>query len=149
MADDARKNARKTRGRPFETGNPGRPKGSRHKTTLAAEALLDGEAGVLTRKAIELAKKGDIAALRLCLDRIIAPRKDRPVAFELPKIEKIGDAAKSMAAILNAVASGKVSPSEGGEISRIVDSFAKSLEMVELERRISALEQHAKAGRIR
>jgi hypothetical protein len=149
MSDDARKNAGNTRGKPFEAGNPGRPRGARHKATLAAEALLDGEAGALTRKAIELAKKGDIAALRLCLDRIIPPRKDRPIAFELPKIENIGDTAKSMAAILNAVASGEVSPSEGGEISRIVDAFAKSVEMVELQRRIAALEQHAKAGRIR
>jgi hypothetical protein len=54
-----------------------------------------------------------------------------------------------MAAILNAVASGHVSTSEGSEVARIVDAFAKSLETVELERRISALEQHAKAGRIR
>jgi hypothetical protein len=47
---------KKQRGRPFkkgQSGNPdGRPKGSRHKATLAAEALLDGEAEVLTRKAI-------------------------------------------------------------------------------------------------
>ena len=42
--------------------------------TLAIETLLDGEAEVITRKAIELAKKGDLAAIRLCLDRI-APRE--------------------------------------------------------------------------
>src|SRR4029077_7685570 len=42
---------------PGQSGNPsGRPKGSRNRTTLAAEALLDGEAEQLTRKAIELAK---------------------------------------------------------------------------------------------
>lgn len=32
------------RGRPFEKGNPGRPRGSRNKTTAALEALLDGQA---------------------------------------------------------------------------------------------------------
>jgi hypothetical protein len=53
----------------------GKPKGTRHKATLAAETLLEGEAEALTRKAIELALKGDIAALRLCLDRIIPARK--------------------------------------------------------------------------
>jgi hypothetical protein len=31
--------------------------------------LLDGEAEAIARKAIELAKKGDLAAIRLCLDR--------------------------------------------------------------------------------
>src|SRR5712671_6859221 len=55
MAD---KTAGKQRGRPFlrgESGNPaGRPMGARHKATVAAEALLDGEAEALTRKAVEL-----------------------------------------------------------------------------------------------
>ena len=61
-----------------QSGNPnGRPPGSRNKTTLAVDALLDGEAETLTRKAIELAKTGDVTALRLCLDRIAPVRKDR------------------------------------------------------------------------
>lgn len=43
-----------------QTGNPaGKPKGTRHKATLAAEVLLNGEAEALTRKAIELAKAGE------------------------------------------------------------------------------------------
>ena len=54
MTDQPRKYVAETRGRPFEPGNPGRPKGSRNKATLAAEALLDGEAEALTHKAIEL-----------------------------------------------------------------------------------------------
>jgi Family of unknown function (DUF5681) len=53
-----------------QSGNPnGRPKGSLNATTLAAQALLEGEAEALTRKAIDLAKGGDITALRLCIDR--------------------------------------------------------------------------------
>lgn len=61
----ARKNTGKTRGRPFKKGNPGRPKGARNKVTLAVEALLDGEAEDLTRKAVELAQEGNTTALRL------------------------------------------------------------------------------------
>ncbi len=38
------------------SGNPnGRPKGARNKTTVAVEALLEGEAEALTRRAIDLA----------------------------------------------------------------------------------------------
>ena len=56
---------------PGQSGNPaGKPKGARNKTTLAVEALLDGEAEALTRKAIERALEGDSVALRLCLERI-------------------------------------------------------------------------------
>ena len=69
--------ALKQRGRPFkpgQSGNPlGRPKGARNRATIAAEALLDGEAEALTRKAIELALDGDTTALRLCLERLMPP----------------------------------------------------------------------------
>ena len=53
----------RVRGRPFakdRSGNPaGRTVGSRNKTTIAAAALLAGEAEALTRKAVELALVGD------------------------------------------------------------------------------------------
>ena len=70
-----------------QSGNPGgRPKGALNKITLAAQALLEGEAEALTRKAVELAKNGNPVALRLCLERVLPPWKDRPINFTLPKI---------------------------------------------------------------
>ena len=70
------------------SGNPmGRPRGARHRSTLAVEALLDGEAEGLTRKAIEVAMEGDVTALRLCLDRLAPARKDATVSFQLPRME--------------------------------------------------------------
>ena len=71
--------------------------GARHKATVAAEALLDGEAEALTRKAVEMALAGDGAALRLCLDRIIPPRRERPVRFNMPVMQSPGDAVAAMA----------------------------------------------------
>lgn len=59
MTETARNNAGTTRGRPFQLGNPGRPKGARHRTTLAMQALLEGEGEALTRKAVEMALAGD------------------------------------------------------------------------------------------
>jgi hypothetical protein len=49
---------------------------------MAAEALLDGEAEALTRKAVELALAGDTVALRLCLERLLPPRRSRRVTFD-------------------------------------------------------------------
>ena len=75
----------------FKKGNPGRKLGSRNKATVAVEALLDGEAEKLTRKAIEMALAGDTVAMRLCLDRLCPPRRTRPIELELPKVETAGD----------------------------------------------------------
>ena len=112
MSLSTRKNPSNTRGRPFKKGNPGRPLGSRNKATLAAEMLLDGETKQLTRKAIELAMTGDTVALRLCLERIIPARRDRPVRFNFPKEasgNEIGDIIRN---VLDAVATGEMTPSE-------------------------------------
>ena len=49
-----RNNGRNTDGR-FAPGNPGKPTGSRHRATMAALALLDGEAETLTRQAVTMA----------------------------------------------------------------------------------------------
>jgi uncharacterized protein DUF5681 len=137
---DSRNNAERTRGRPFEPGNPGRPKGSRNKATLTAEMLLDGEADKLTRKAIELALAGDVTALRLCMERIVPPRKDRPVLFNLLKMNTGADAAKGVAAIVTAVASGDLTPSEAAELSKVIEAYARALETSDLEARIAKLE---------
>ncbi len=72
-------NTERTSAGRFARGNAGRPRGARHKTTLAVEALLEGEAEGLTRKAVEMAMAGDTTALRLCMERICPPRKDAPV----------------------------------------------------------------------
>ena len=71
--------AAKQRGRPFQpgqSGNPkGKPKGARNRAPLAAEVLLDGEAEALTRKAIELALAGDTVALRIVWNGCCRPGK--------------------------------------------------------------------------
>jgi hypothetical protein len=131
----------KGRFQPGQSGNPaGRPKGARHKATMAAQTLLDGEANALTRKAIEMAKSGDPVALRLCLERILPPRKDRPVSFDLAKIERPDDASKALASILASVAAGELTPQEGAAITALIESFIRALETTELERRIAELE---------
>src|SRR5713101_4821288 len=85
------------------SGNPqGRPPGARNKATETAELLLDGEAEALTRKAVELALAGDAVALRLCLDRIIPPRRGRRVQLGLAPLRGAADLGATMAAITTA-----------------------------------------------
>ena len=124
-----------------QSGNPnGRPKGARNKTTLAVEAMLDGEHEAITRKAIDLAKGGDISAIRLCLDRIAPARKDRHIEFALPKMQKASDAANAAAAIVAAVSVGELTPSEASELTKVVECYARTLQVSDFEARLERLE---------
>ncbi len=142
----SRNNAPKTRGRPFKKGNPGRPKGARHKITRAAEELLDGEAEAITRKAIELAQNGDITAIRLCLERIIPPLRHRPLHIALPAGETAADVLAALSATIAAVAEGEVTPDEGAALVGLLESQRKALETVDLEGRLAALERRVSEG---
>ena len=127
---------------PGQSGNPaGKARGTRNKVTLAIEALLDGEAEALTRKAIELAKAGDMAALRLCMDRLAPPRKDRPVMFELPTITCAADAVKASAALVTAVAVGDLTPAEAGELGKLIEAYVRVLEATDFAARLENLER--------
>ncbi|MCJ2009894.1 DUF5681 domain-containing protein [Methylobacterium sp. J-092] len=132
-------------GKPFEqgqSGNPaGRPKGARHRTTLAMEALLDGEAEALTRKAIELALDGDGPALRLCLDRLAPVRRDRHVQFDLPAIDTTADLPKATHALLQAIAAGELTPSEAADIGKAVDAHVRAIEVTDIHERLARLEE--------
>ena len=130
------------RWRPGASGNPaGKPKGTRHRATLAAEALFDGEAEALSRKAIDLAKAGDVAALRMCLDRIVPVRKDRSVNFTVPSLTSVADAVAASAAILTAVAEGDLTPMEAADLSKVVDGYTRAIETLDIAVRLARLEQ--------
>jgi hypothetical protein len=126
------------------SGNPkGRPKGALNKVTLAAQALLDDEAEVLTRKALELAMAGNPMALRLCLERLLPPRKDRPINITLPPLKEAKDIPSALGAILAAVAEGAISPGEAQSLTGILDAYRKGLDFTNIEARLTALEERA------
>jgi hypothetical protein len=131
-------------GKPFvegQSGNAaGRPKGSRNRATLAIEALLDGEAEAITRKVIEMALDGDGPALRLCLDRLAPPRRDRHTPFALPPIKTAGDAVLASSALVAAVAEGELTPSEAAELGKLVETVIRSIELTDVQERLARLE---------
>jgi len=137
------------RGKVFEKGrsgnSAGRRVGSRNKATLAAMALLAGEAEGLTRRAVELAQAGDPMALRLCIERILPRCRERPVKFALPPIESAADIAAAMKAVTSALAGGDITPGEAGRIAGVVDTFVRAIETSDFDRRLQELENQLKA----
>ena len=133
------KNGRNTAGQ-FSAGNSGRPRGSRNRVTLAIDSLLEGQSDALTQTAISKALEGDSIALRLCMDRIAPPMKDKPVVFTLPKMQDAMDASQAAGSVLSAVSDGSLTPIEGTRVMGLIDSYRRTLELTEIEQRLQVLE---------
>jgi hypothetical protein len=124
-----------------ECGNPaGRPRGSRNRATLLMESLLADDAEAIGRKAIEMAKQGDMAAIRLCMDRLAPPRKGEPVAIDLPPLDKPAGSVAAEATIVAAVAAGEVTPSEAAELAKVIDVYVRAIATKAFDERLTKLE---------
>jgi hypothetical protein len=148
-----------------KSGNPkGRPKGSRRwlsrlngkkfgaeqlgSGARVAAALLDAEAGHITRTAIEAALAGDAVAARFCLGRVLGSRRGQPVELDLPAVARARDLAPVVTAITGAVAAGRVTPDEAHALSRMLaglpGAFAAARADVEAERLAQRDDPHGK-----
>jgi hypothetical protein len=124
-----------------ESGNPdGRPRGARNKRTVLAEHLLEGDTEAIVRTMIARAKEGDMAAVRLCVDRICPRLTDRPAGFDLPPLARAADAPPAMAAIAQALADGDLTAAEAADLGKFVASFVHAVEKADIEKRLGHLE---------
>lgn len=127
-------------------GAAGRPKGSRNRTTLMIEAMLEGEAEGLTRALIVKAKKGFAVPLQLVFERLAPARKDRHIEIKLPPIATIQDLLAAQAAIIEHAAAGEITPSEAHIMASLLDLRRKTIETCEIEARLAALEARPPVG---
>jgi len=124
------------RGRPFvkgQSGNPaGKLPGTRNKATLLAESLLDDEAGPVMRSTIEAAKTGNALAQKVCVERIVPPRRERFVEFDMPPISTPADLAPAMGAVMAALAAGEITPGEAERITATALRWVHAIEVGDL-----------------
>jgi hypothetical protein len=135
------------RGRPFAPGNKlgrGRPRGSRNKATLAWQEMLGQHGEALLKKCVVMALHGDTTALRLCIERLVAPRKQSPVRFKLPPVTTISELAQAQTAILEALSRGQLTPGEAETIGNLLENRRRAMETEEFAARLQALEERAK-----
>src|SRR3981081_3505435 len=107
---------------PFQKGHSGnpaaRPPGSRNRAAMVLQDMLEGDAERIVRAAINLAKHGNIAALRICMDRLLPPRKDEPVTFDLPPLDNAADTVAATSAIVAAVAAGDLTAAGAADLAK-------------------------------
>ena len=127
--------ARFTKG---QSGNPsGKPKGATHRTTRLIEELMEKGTRSVVETMLNLAKKGDVGAGRLILERVLPARRTPRVEFALPE----GDPVAAISAVLGAVAAGNLTPDEGTSITAMLEARRRMVETAVLEERLDAVEK--------
>lgn len=106
-----------------------------------AEAIIEGEVERLSKRLVERALKGDTQALKLCIDRLLPPRRERPVVFKLPPISDAAAAATATSKIIWAASHGELSLTETEALVRVLEAYSKVLFVHEFEQRLSRLEE--------
>ena len=132
---------------PGKSGNPaGRPPGSRNQATLMAQALFDENGKAIVEKITELAlKKGNLTALKICLDRLLPTPKSRPVHFSLPEIKTAKDIVAAFGAVLKAVSDGHLTPDDANRISSILEAMRRAAESADTAERLVRIEASLEA----
>lgn len=126
-----------------QSGNPnGRPKGALNKSTLAIKNLFEGESEQIGRKAIEMAKNGEMQAIKLIIDRIYAPKKENSLNLDISKVSNSTSLINAGNDILLAISNGNITISEGKELFSILESMRKNIEIEDLEKRLEILENN-------
>jgi len=145
-ANTGEEQRRRGLGQPFQRGQSGNPRGrrpgARNRTCALALKLMDAEAEPVIVALIQAAKGGDVAAIKLVLERIAPQSRNRPVHFYVPPIVSAADLGGAMNTILQAAGDGSLTPDEAASIASLIETRRRTIETVELEERITALEQN-------
>ncbi len=107
------------------SGNPaGRPKGSKNRATLLAEALLDGEAEALVRKLIEEALAGDRSLLKFCVQHILGKPRAPAIELDLAPGQE-NDPLAVLTAAIRAMAGGEINPAEAASVAKVASTLSR------------------------
>jgi F0F1-type ATP synthase gamma subunit len=107
---------------------------------MLLQNLLADDAEAIARKAIDMAKDGDIAAIRICMERLAPARRTEPVVLDLPPLGTAADTVDAAATIVAAAAAGELTPSEAADLANVVDIYVRALATHGFEERLAKLE---------
>ena len=134
------------RGRPFARGQSGniagRPKGARNRATIMSEAISDSDMLAIARAVVGRAKKGDMVAARLVLDRLWPVPKGHLIHSEkIPEVASAADVLKAHGGMIKSVAVGNMPTDAAQALSELFERQLKMIEVTAIEERLKALEQ--------
>jgi hypothetical protein len=132
---------RKSTWKKGQSGNPaGKKPGTRNKATMMVLSLMEKGAEEIAAAIVDAARAGDLGAARFVLERLVPPVRERPIDIALPSMDTIQGVDQAQRAIIEAVARGELLPGEGSALTGLVEARRKTLETIDLEQRVAALE---------
>lgn len=121
-----------------QSGNPkGRPPGVSAITKM--RDALAGDVPEILAGLVAAAKAGDVQAARLILERVLPPLKGVEPSVML-KLPQDGTLTAKAEAMLNAAASGDLSPGQAAQLIAALGAVARIAELDELNTRLTKLE---------
>lgn len=120
-------------------GQSGNPAGA-SRLTARVRSLLAPHAETLIESVLAQALLGDVAALRLCLERICPPLRADSEPAEIPGLAEARTLIDKTSTVLDAMARGEVGADTAAQIIAAISSAAALAELEELRQRIGALE---------
>ncbi len=130
---------RRSRGRPFQNGNPGRRPGSLNRSTMLAQAITEADKRELVQIGLARAKAGDSQMLKFFLERIIP--KEPSLTIDLPAIKNHSDLADAHSALMKAVSTGEIGPAAASLFAGMLKSISQFLPDLDAEFRIRTMEK--------
>jgi len=132
----------KTNSRRWQAGESGNPKGRKRgsgKVSQLRENIAQHLPEIINQLVIK-AKSGDAQSAKLLLERVLPPVKsvEQPVEINLP-ID--ADLSTQGQFVIQAIAKGILTPHQGSALLNSIGTLLKIIELDELEKRLSALEQ--------
>ena len=119
------------------TASPGRPPGRGAVAELREKLAQDVDK--IIDKVREQALAGDPQAIRILLDRVVPTL--RPVELPAPITLPVGDLTLQAQAIIQAAAAGEITPGQATQFIQGLGALAKIVEIHDLAKRITALEE--------
>jgi len=111
------------------SGNPaGSPQGSRTKSAVFAEAILEKDCEEIINAVVKAAKAGDSTAMRLCFERLVPLRKGRPTVFDLPPVKTAADVAGAVGELARAMAAGELTTDEASAAASVIEMHRRAIE---------------------
>lgn len=140
------KNSNKNEKGQFIHGNkasPGRPEGSRSKITMAMRDIFEEGAQSLARKAMEMANGGDIGALKLCIERLYPPTKNKiiPDKFKELRTSTATELSESMDAVIQEFTYGEIDSEIAEDTMKLLTTKRDFIISSDFSERLKRLEQ--------